>query len=290
MDLSIIIPTYNIAEVLDDCLNSIIKYSQDLSYEIIVVDNASSDNIDEIIAKYKDIKFIKNKKNLGFGKASNQGFRIAKGTYILFLNSDTRIHDNCFKKLIDKLEQDKTIGFIGPKMTNRDGSFQAACRRTIPTPFAAFCRMFGLSKMFPNNPLFNQYSLGNISIDKEMEIEAISGACLMSRKDILDKIGGFDEQYFIYGEDLDMCLQITKLGYKGYYYPKAEILHFHKATTKKRKYMFLFHFYYSAYLFFKKNYNSKFLLIFVMAGLIIRCSAAVLKELFFGLKKEGLKA
>ncbi len=286
MDLSIVIPTYNIAEVLDDCLATVNKFTKDMEFEIIVVDNGSIDNIEDIVAKHDRVTFIKNKKNLGFGKACNIGLRVSKGNYVVFLNSDTRIYDNCFKKLVDKIASDKTIGFIGPKMTNRDGSFQTACRRRIPTPFSAFCRMFGLDTIFPNSKLFAQYGMGNIPIDQEMEIEAISGACLMSTKEILDKLGGFDEDYFIYGEDLDMCLQITKMGYKGYYYPKAEILHYHKATTKKRKYMFLFHFYYSAYLFFKKNYKANILFPFVVLALLAKYSLDLLKEGILSLKKN----
>jgi O-antigen biosynthesis protein len=270
MKISLIIVSWNVSNLLKECLDSIIKYTKNIEYEIIVVDNASVDATDEMIKKYSNIRYIKNNSNLGFGKACNQGLNVAKGEYVVFLNPDIKLKHNLFYKLANKMDEDKTIGFIGPKILNSDGTFQKACRRSIPNPKTAFFKLIGFSKLFPKHKKFSKYNLGDLSIDSEMEVEAISGSCLFARKDILDKINGFDEDFFMYGEDLDLCYRISKQGYKGYYLPLAEVIHHHRASSNKRIFKSKFNFYYSAYLFYKKHFRSFWLEIFVISGLFFK--------------------
>lgn len=281
MKLSIIIVTWNADLLLQRCLHSIIENTKKTSYEIFVIDNASTDQTENICCKQiPKIIYQKNQKNLGFSKACNQGASLAQGEYLLFLNPDTIISNESLSLLIDKMDQDPLIGFIGPKILNIDGSFQAACRRTIPDLKSAFFKLFGFSKLFPSHSLFSKYQLGNLSPDLEMQVEAISGSCLLCRKDVFKKVGGFDEKFFMYGEDLDLCYCITKAGFKGYYLPSAQIIHAHKGSSKKRKFRSLFHFYYSAYLFYQKHHKNRLFRLMVFFFLALKLFLVYLKEIF----------
>jgi len=218
MDLSIIIVNYNVKEFLQNLLHSIDKAAQSIKHEVIIVDNASDDGSVEYLQKnflqQDRIKLIANKKNLGFGRANNQGLKIAQGKYLLLLNPDTLLSEDTLKKMIGFLEKSSDAGMAGCKILNPDGTLQLACRRSFPGPWVSFCKVTGLSTLFPNSRLFAKYNLTYLDENQTYEVDAISGSFMMLKKEVYDKVGGFDEDFFMYGEDLDLCYRIQKSGYK----------------------------------------------------------------------------
>ncbi len=265
IQISIIIVNYNVREFLNNCIESIYKSKINVNYEIIVVDNNSQDNSVELLSpKYPDIKFIQLNENLGFSKANNIGFNNALGKYILILNPDTLLHNYTLQKMYDFLNSDEQIGAAGCKVLNSDLSFQSACRRSFPTPWNSFCKLFGLQNIFPNSKLFSQYNLTYKSIDETYQVDALIGAFIFTKKTVIDKIGGFDETYFMYGEDLDLCYKIKNTGLKIYYFHETSIIHFKGESTRRSSINEVKHFYEAMQIFVKKHYNSSFLFLFFL--------------------------
>lgn len=271
--LSIIIVSYNTKDITKKCLLSLKKnfVRYPIDYEVIVVDNASIDGSVEMLKKikssWKNLKLIFSEKNLGFGKGNNLGLKYAKGKYILYLNSDAFVTDIDFNDLINLMEKDKQIGALTVKVVLPNGNIDPACHRGFPTLWNSFTYFSGLEKIFYKVPflnrLFGGYHLVHLNLDQIHEIDCPTGAFLLSRKDILDKIGGFDEDYFAYGEDIEMAWQIKKLGYKIIYYPLWTVLHIKsmsglKKKDKKIRKKTSFYFYESMKIFFKKHYSSKY--------------------------------
>ncbi|HEY7752021.1 MAG TPA: glycosyltransferase family 2 protein, partial [Ignavibacteriaceae bacterium] len=218
MDLSIIIVNYNVKEFLQNLLHSIEKASSNISKEIIIVDNASEDGSVELIKqKFSSVNMIENKTNLGFGKANNQALKIAKGEYILLINPDTIVSEDTFHTLLNFFNSNPEAGLAGCKILNPDGTLQLACRRSFPGPWTSFCKVTGLSNLFPNSKIFARYNLTYLDENLTYEVDAISGSFMMMRRDVYEKAGGFDEQFFMYGEDLDLCYRIKEVGYKVFY-------------------------------------------------------------------------
>ena len=218
MDLSIIIVNYNVKEFLQNLIHSIYKAAQKITFEIIVIDNASNDGSVEFIRdKFPDVKIFANDKNLGFSKANNIGLKAALGKYLLLINPDTLVSEDTFDKMIRFFNDNPDAGLAGCKILNPDGSLQLACRRSFPGPWTSFCKVTGLSTMFPKSRLFARYNLTYLNEDQTYEVDAISGSFMMFPREIYEKIGGLDEQFFMYGEDLDFCYRVQKAGYKVLY-------------------------------------------------------------------------
>ncbi|BDQ04200.1 glycosyltransferase [Ignavibacterium sp.] len=282
-DLSIIIVNYNVKEFLKNLLHSIKKASQNLSTEIIVVDNASDDgSIEMLREKFPEVKLIANDKNLGFGKANNIGLQLAKGKYILLINPDTLVAEDTFTKLIEFFETHPDAGMVGCKILNPDGSLQLACRRSFPGPWTSFTKVTGLSTLFPKSKLFAKYNLTYLDENQTYEVDAISGSFMMMRKEVYDKVDGFDEQFFMYGEDLDLCFRIQKAGYKIYYVHTTQIIHYKGESTKRSSLDETKVFYQAMHLFVKKHLSSSFIV-----ELILR-SAIAIRSLFAFLGKKKL--
>ncbi|GMU95350.1 MULTISPECIES: glycosyltransferase [Ignavibacterium] len=282
-DLSIIIVNYNVKEYLKNLLHSIRKASQNLSTEIIVIDNASDDGSVEMLReKFPDVKLIANEKNLGFGKANNIGLKEAKGKYILLINPDTLVAEDTFTKLIEFFESHPDAGMVGCKILNPDGTLQLACRRSFPGPWTSFTKVTGLSSLFPKSKLFARYNLTYLDENQTYEVDAISGSFMMLRKDVYDKVGGFDEQFFMYGEDLDLCYRIQKAGYKIYYVHTTQIIHYKGESTKRSSLDETKVFYQAMHLFVKKHLSSSFIV-----ELILRSAIAV-RSIFAFLGKKKL--
>ena len=206
MDLSIIIVNYNVKEFLQNLIHSIEKASSNLTKEIIIIDNASDDgSVDFIKEKFPQIKLIANQTNLGFGKANNQGLKISTGDYILFINPDTLVSENTLETIISFLKQNPQIGLAGCKIINDNGTFYLPCKRGFPGPWASFTKLTGLSKLFPKSKIFAKYNMTYLDENETHEVDAVSGSFMMIPRTIYNKIGGFDEQFFMYGEDLDLC-------------------------------------------------------------------------------------
>ena len=257
MDISIIIVNYNVKEFLQNLLYSIHKASSNISKEIIIVDNASDDGSVELIReKFPSAKLIANSKNLGFGKANNQALKVAQGKYILLINPDTLVSEDTLEKLIRFFEKNQDAGLVGCKILNPDGSLQLACRRSFPGPWTSFCKVTGLSNLFPNSKLFARYNLTYLSEDQTYEVDAISGSFMMMRKEVYDKVGGFDEEFFMYGEDLDLCYRIQKSGYKVFYVHNTQIIHYKGESTKRSSLDETDMFYNAMHLFVKKHLSS----------------------------------
>ncbi len=260
MDLSIIIVNYNVKEFLQNLLHSLQKAVQNISHEIIVVDNASDDgSIEFIREKFPYVQLISNKSNLGFSKANNEGLKIAKGKYLLLINPDTIVSEDTISKMIQFLNNHEDAGLAGCKILNPDGSLQLACRRSFPGPWTSFCKVTGLSTLFPKSKLYARYNLTYLDENETYEVDAISGSFMMMKKEVYEKVGGFDEQFFMYGEDLDLCYRIQQNGYKVYYYPGTQIIHYKGESTKRSSLDETKIFYDAMHLFVKKHFSSFFI-------------------------------
>lgn len=271
--LSIIIVSFNTKKITQSCLTALKKNFKKypIDYQVIVVDNGSSDGsvdmLKKIEKKWQNLKLIISEKNLGFGKGNNLGLKYATGKYILYLNSDVIVNDLDFNDLINLMENYHDVGALTVKVMLPIGEIDPASHRGFPTLWRSFTYFSGLEKLFFNIPILNKifggYHLAHFNLDEIHEIESGTGAFLLVRKEILDKIGGFDEDYFAYGEDIEMAWQIKKLGYKILYYPLWEVIHLKSMSGLKKGDKIIrkktsFYFYDSMKIFYKKHYAKNY--------------------------------
>jgi GT2 family glycosyltransferase len=272
MDISIIIVNYNTKKLLEDTIQSIIGTVGIIKYEIIVVDNASIDGSIEMVKKqYPQVKLIENKDNVGFSKANNIGIKKASGRYILLLNSDTKVLNQCIDNCLDYMDMNLEIGALGCKLLLASGELDHACKRGFPTPEASLYYILKLHKLFPSNKRFGQYTLNYLPIDEVNEVDALTGAFIMVRKEVIRKVGLLDETYFMYGEDLDWCYRIKEAGYKVIYYPKAVTIHYKGGSSKKKRYKTIYEFHRAMYIFYNKHYSNKYN--FIVTGIVFAAIA-----------------
>jgi O-antigen biosynthesis protein len=265
-DISIVIVNYNVRDHLDNCISSIYKSNnEEYKIEIFIVDNNSIDGSSNFIKeKYPSVNLIENNLNLGFSKANNIALKKVSGRFILLLNPDTILEEGTFKKLIKFCEENKSIGVVSSKLIQANGKLDLACKRSFPTFSVAFPRILGLAKLFPKSKIFGKYNLTYLDEDKTHEVDAICGAFMFMPKYVLDKVGFFDEDYFMYGEDLDLCYRIKKQGYKIYYYPEVKTVHLKGESTKKSGLAYVNNFYGAMNIFVKKNLGGSLFLSFIM--------------------------
>lgn len=272
-DISIIIVNYNVKELLEHCIRSILSSVSGLNIEIIVVDNNSFDgSIDHIREKFpaeKRLKFIESKINLGFAKANNLGVKEAAGEYVLILNPDTILQEDTLEKTLNFYKENPGTGAVTCKLILPNGKLDLACRRSFPTPSVAVYRIIGLSKLFPRNRIFGKYNLTYLDENKTYEVDAIVGAFMFIKKSIYNEVNGFDEDYFMYGEDLDLCFRLKKAGYKIFYYPDTSIIHYKGESTKKSSISYVNNFYGAMQVFVKKNLNSNFMIMNILIKISI---------------------
>jgi hypothetical protein len=235
-DLSIIILSYNTKGLLKDLLQSVINSKHNgYQVETIVVDNASYDGSPEMVKKqFPKIKLLINKENLGFSKGNNGGIKIAQGRYLLFLNSDTLLEKDTLFKMIEFMDSHSQYAAATCRVELPSGDLDPACHRGFPTPWAAFTYFSGLEKIFPKSRIFARYHQGWKNLNIVHEIEAISGAFFMIRKKTLDRVGYFDERFFMYGEDIDLCFRISQSGQQTCFYPDTKIIHHKKQSGRQR--------------------------------------------------------
>lgn len=258
MQVSIIIVNYNVKYFLEHCLYSVQKAAQSLSAEIIVVDNASSDgSMEYLLEKFPLVTFIDNPANVGFAKANNQALNQAKGEYVLFLNPDTLIPEDCLERCILLFQSDPRIGACGVKMIDGTGRFLPESKRAFPSFKTSFYKLSGLIHLFPHSKRFAKYHLGHLSENKNNEIDVLSGAFFMVGKEVLNKTSGFDERFFMFGEDIDLSYRIQQEGYKNFYFAETCIIHFKGESTKKGSLNYVSMFYKAMSLFVKKHYKDK---------------------------------
>lgn len=274
MDLSIIIVNYNTKNLLKQTINSIKNIEIHYAYEIIVVDNSSSDGSPDMVRKcFPEVNLIQNDKNYGFAKANNKGIASAKGRYILLLNSDTFVTEGCIEKCIGYMDAHSDIGVLGCKVVLPDGSLDHACKRGFPTPWASLSYGLKLDKLFPKSKKFGQYDLIYLDENEINEVDSVMGAFMIVRREAIDQAGLLDEDFFMYGEDIDWCYRIKNAGWKIVYYPKAEIKHYKGSSSRKKRFKTLFEFHRAMYLFYNKHYFKKYniiVTILVYLGIALR--------------------
>ena len=216
----------NCKGVLRDCLDSLRTLDPPIPLELILVDNASTDGTLEMVrADYPELAVIENDGNKGFSIATNQGVEATTAPYVLLLNTDTIVEPDSISTLVQFLEDNPKAAAVGPKVLNGDGSFQPQCRRGKPTPLASLLYLLKFHKLFPDKPWANGYLLGHLPLDQSAQVDAISGCCLLTRRDIWKEIGELDPGIFGYGEDIDWCLRAKEHGYEVWYYPQSVITH-----------------------------------------------------------------
>jgi O-antigen biosynthesis protein len=259
MLLSIIIVNYNSRQLLDPCLYSLKKACSFLpgNTEIIVVDNNSSDGSREFLEKINsEVIPVFNHDNPGFAKACNAGLKKSRGQYILFLNPDTLVPENCLRQCISFFENTPLAGAAGVRMTDGQGRFLKESKRGFPSPAASFFKLFGLAFLFPRSPVFAKYYLGHLPETENNEAEVLSGAFMMLKNEVLKKTGGFDERFFLYGEDIDLSYRVWEAGYKNYYLGQITITHFKGGSTTYNA-EYLDRFYGAMHLFVNKHFKGK---------------------------------
>ncbi|HSU27013.1 MAG TPA: glycosyltransferase, partial [Chitinophagaceae bacterium] len=255
--LSVVIVNYNVKLFLEQCLCSVQKAIRNLpgEAEIIVIDNHSVDNsVGYLQERFTGVRVISNETNFGFAKACNQGAAYASGKYVLFLNPDTIIPEDCFQRCIRFLESHPEAGALGIKMLDGSGKFLKESKRSFPSPITSLYKLFGLSRVFPRSRIFSKYHLGNLDENSNHEVAVLAGAFMMVKKEVLDKTGGFDEIFFMYGEDVDLSYRIQKAGYRNYYFAESRIIHFKGESTRKGSLNYVRMFYSAMSLFVRKHY------------------------------------
>ncbi|MFN8296258.1 MAG: glycosyltransferase [Chitinophagales bacterium] len=282
MKLSIVIVNYNVRYFLEQTILSVLKSVVNFEYEIFVVDNNSTDDSLKMLEqKFPAVHIIANKENVGFSKANNQAIRMADGEYILLLNPDTIIQEDTLQKCINKMESDATIGGLGVKMYDGAGNFLPESKRGFPSPLAAFAKMSGLAKVFPKSKTFGQYHLSFLNRDQSHEVNVLSGACMFLRKSVLDKVGLLDEDYFMYGEDIDLSYRIKQAGFKNYYFADTSIIHFKGESTKKGSLNYIKVFYNAMIIFANKHVTGtrgKILKLLLNIAIYIRAFLAIVQK------------
>jgi len=290
--LSIIIVNYNAEKLLKACIESIYRETCNASFDIWLVDNNSQDgSVDMIEKDFPEVNLIQNNENLGFAKANNMAISRIESDCVLLLNPDTIICDNAVEKVVKFMDRNPKIGISGCKVLNEDGTLQLACRRSIPTPGTAFFRLTGLSKLFPHSKVMAKYNLTYLDPNKAHEVDAVSGAFLMIRREVVDNIGKLDERFFMYGEELDWCFRAKKAGWTVMYYPDAEIIHYKGECSKSNSRKAAFEFHRSMYLFHKKHFAENYnpiINIIIYAGILLKAVSSWRSFLFsakFGSKR-----
>ncbi|HUZ88937.1 MAG TPA: glycosyltransferase family 2 protein [Candidatus Acidoferrales bacterium] len=252
--VSAIVVSYNVRDHLLEALRALDSTS-DLPMEIIVVDNASSDRSAEaVMAEFPEVNLIREAKNIGYGRANNAGLEKATGRFILLVNPDLVVEAGCVGKLTDFLLARPEAAAVSPRIQRPDGSPDLAARRGFPTPMTSFYRLSGLSRLFPRSLRFNRYNMGYLSDSEVHEIDSGTGACLMLRRSAIERVGLFDPDFFMYGEDLDLCLRLKDDGWKVFYQPDAHARHVKGASSRQATLRMLYHFHRSMWVFHLKHY------------------------------------
>lgn len=277
-----VIVNYNVEYFLEQCLNSVFHALKNVSGEVFVVDNDSIDSSIEMVKeKFPEAILIENKKNVGFSIANNQAIAQAKGEYVLLLNPDTVVEEDTFVRCVDFMDEHLEAGGLGVRMIDGKGRFLPESKRGLPTPKVAFYKIFGISKLFPKSKRFGQYHLGFLDEFETNEIDVLSGAYMLMRREALEKVGVLDEAFFMYGEDIDLSYRIKLGGFKNYYFPETQIIHYKGESTKKSSVNYVFVFYRAMIIFAQKHFsqkNAKLFSFLINSAIYFRASIALLNR------------
>lgn len=287
MKLSVVIVNYNVKYFLEQCLHSVQKALKNIPAEVFVVDNNSVDGSCSLVReKFPDVCLIENKTNYGFSFANNQAIRIAEGEYILLLNPDTVVEEDTFEKVLAFMDRHPDAGGLGVKMIDGKGNFLPESKRGLPTPWVAFYKIFGISRLFPHSKKFGKYHVTYLDESKIHEVDILAGAFMLVRKSVVDRIGLLDEDFFMYGEDIDLSYRITRAGYKNYYFPETAIIHYKGESTKKSSVNYVRIFYNAMIIFANKHYSggkAKAFSFLIKFAIYIRAFLAVANRFFSGI-------
>lgn len=258
-DFSVIIVSYNVQYFLELCIDSVIRALKHIPSEIIVVDNNSSDDSCALVTeKFKDVILIANKDNAGFSRANNQGVDIAKGRYIHFLNPDTVVPEDFYSTILKYLDQHEEVGCLGPRLIDGRGVYAPDSKKSFPSFWTSVFKVSGLAKLFPRSTTFNRYYAAQVGERETAEVDILSGCCLIVRRSAMEQAGGsFDESYFMYCEDVDLCHRVRLAGFRNVYFPEVTIIHYKGESTRKLSYRYMKIFYDAHALFVKKYYPKR---------------------------------
>ena len=264
MQLSVIILNYNVRYFLELCVLSVQNAIQNMDAEIIVIDNNSSDDSCAMMKlRFPNIKLIENNENSGFPKGNNIGVAQAKGEYLCVLNPDTVVAEDTFEKVLAFAEKQKNLGIIGCKLIDGAGNFLPESKRGIPTPWVAFTKIAGLYKIFPNSTTFNKYYAQHLSENETGKIDILVGAFMVMKRDLYNEIGGFDENCFMYSDDIDLSYMVLQKGKSNYYFHETTVIHYKgESTIKDETYMKRFQ--EAMHFFYKKHFRVSVLFDFFM--------------------------
>lgn len=280
LSCSVIIVAYNSRDYIPACLASVRDSLEGIDSEVIVLDNGSKVpvRVDQKRA-FPGVRWIDSEQNLGFGKGCNLAARSATKDVLFFINPDTVVAKETFRKTLAYMASKRDAGAVGCKILNGDGTLQWACRRSFPSPFAAICKTVGLSALFPKSRLFASYNMTYLDPDVETEVDAVSGSFLGISRETFNRLRGFDEDFFMYGEDLDICLRTKKLGFRNYYYPGTSILHFKGQSSKTRRFRTFVEFYSAMLIFAKKHHNYHLPTAFIAVGIFFAAIVGIFSRL-----------
>lgn len=269
MQLSVIILNYNVRYFLELCVLSVESALKGIDSEIIVVDNNSQDDSSEMIkTRFPNIKLIQNTENLGFPKGNNIGVAEAKGEYICILNPDTVVAEDTFEKVLAFAKKQKNLGIVGVKLIDGKGNFLPESKRGIPMPWVAFTKIAGLYKLFPNSPLFNKYYAQHLSDNQTGEVEILVGAFMLLKKELYEQLGGFDEDCFMYSDDIDLSYRALQKGKSNYYYHETTVIHYKGESTVKDG-IYMKRFQEAMTFFYRKHFRVSFLFsVFMKVGIV----------------------
>lgn len=293
-ELGIVILNYNTRDLLRDCLRSLGE-TRNAEVDVIVVDNASrDDSVAMVRAEFPGTRVIASETNGGYAYGNNLALRefLARPEpprALMLLNTDTVVPPDALRLMLDFLDTHADAGVVGPKLILRDGSLDLACRRSFPTPEISFYRMLGLSKLFPKSKRFGRYNLTYMDEDETAQVDSVVGAAMMMRTMALQQAGLLDETFFMYGEDLDLALRIKQKGWRAYYFPRAEIMHYKRASSAQSKKAQI-EFYRAMYIFYEKHYRATtpfWLDWVVMSGIALKGGLALAPEIFRARELKG---
>ena len=285
-DLSITICSWNTREFLRACLESISALREETNLEVIVVDNASEDgSVQMVQADFQWVRLEAMKENLGFGRGHNHAFATAHGRYLMPLNSDTEVHPGALRAIVEFMDKNSDVGVLGPKLLNPDGSLQFSCRR-FPNPVAALFRNTFLGRLFPKNKFTRDYLMQDWQHNEQRDVDWVSGAGFCMRRELYERIGGFDEQFFMYLEDVDLCYRTHEAGFRVVYFPEAVITHAIGKSTDIVANKMIRQFHHSMWLFYRKSYLPKMSLLIRPFAAIAARTTLYLRQSTFILKNK----
>lgn len=280
-DLTVVIVNYRVKYFLEQTLASVVEATAGMTTQIVVVDNASGDDsIDYCRRRFPDVTYVENNENVGFSRANNQAIMAADSLFTLILNPDTVVTKRCLDECRRLMAEEPDCAAVGVHMVDGDGVFLPESKRAYPSPWVSFCKIFGLSALFPRSPLFAKYHLRYLDERKPHRVDILSGAFMFCRTERLQAVGGFDEDFFMYGEDIDLSYRLAQKGWHNRYLP-VDIIHYKGESTKKDSMRYVKVFYDAMLIFYRKHFPRArwFFYPFIKLGVLVRMGAAMLRRL-----------